>query len=74
MSRFKEGEHVICTFTNREDRRITHLTEGKIYEVIMIMGDEFVVLSDNGSYDYYSDKLFISKGEFRNNIIDNILD
>lgn len=74
MSRFKEEDIVICYFLRRFDKETKYLTKGKIYKVNMVMQNDILILNDKSMYEYYSDSFFLTKEEYRSEIINNILD
>lgn len=70
--KFKVGESVICIINSRAS-----LTVGKEYKIISIYGGYNVSLSiynDDGSEIEYEQMRFLPKSEFRNKIINQIID
>lgn len=74
MSRFNERDKIISSFVDRGSKEHKYLTNGKVYEVLMVMKGEVLILNDKYMYEYYSDELFLTKGEYRDRTINDILD
>lgn len=69
---FRLGEYVICILNNR-----SNLTVGKEYKIksIDVIDDDFWIAVDNDrgwATDYHNTR-FISKSDFRNHLIKEIL-
>ena len=70
MNKFQKGEIVVCIINSRAS-----LTVGKEYTVYGQDDryDEVLILNDNGYKSHYNDMRFISKTEFREYIIEQII-
>lgn len=70
--RFKQGDIAICVINSRAS-----LTVGKEYLVKNIYADDdyidLVIDNDNGDENWYTQCRFITKDEFRNHTLNEIL-
>ena len=70
--RFKRGDTAVCVINSRAS-----LTVGKEYKVIEVYIDtdyvDLVIINDKGEDVWYDQMRFITKDEFRNHTLNEIL-
>lgn len=70
--RFKKGDTAICVINSRAS-----LTVGKEYKVVEVYIDtdyvDLVIINDKGENAWYDQMRFITKDEFRNHTLNEIL-
>ena len=68
--RFKKGDTAICVINSRAS-----LSVGKEYKVIEVDTDyvDLVIINDKGEDVWYDQMRFITKDEFRNHTLNEIL-
>ena len=70
----KRGDKVVCIRTViTKKKSYTHITKGKVYDVVSCKNNDLCLINDVGKPYIYSSRRFRLVSEYRDTVIDDIL-